>query len=290
MIEDLVNVTLLLATVFVGVYVFANMIGSDISGMNKEELPRPDMSQARRLSREGDVEGAMAEYRLCSKSYPDSPDPLFALAVLLRQDKRFEDAAGVYRSINQKFQNHLVTWSKGSELLAELFRTEFHDAAAADYIIESIHKRNPDYRFGYMTEKKSQVGRISLRGKKRASHGHDLSRARSLAKRGDFRNAVDLFKRYAADQPDNWRPLFEAASVLETAGQFDEAITILQGVVRTFGKNDGPWAEAMLRLASLNENELANHEAAKYMLNEIALRVPGTEHASLAKERLRAFG
>ena len=91
-------------------------------------------------------------------------------------------------------------------------------------------------------------------------------------------------------RPDEWRPLFEAASVLETAGQFDEEVKLLQRVVRTFGKNDGAWAEAMLRLASLNENELANNEAAKYMLNEIALCVPGTEHARLANERLRSFG
>lgn len=247
------------------------------------------LSEANRLVKKGDVEGAISEYRRRFTEYPDLPDPLFGIEFLCEQQGRYEEAAEVCREVLRRFQGDDVTWAKASRLLESLLREHLGDPGTADKILEAIHERNPDAPHGYVVPEKPRPEPRPLRRDTGPRSIRDLDQARRLATRGETDKAVTLFRRFAKEHPEEPRALFEAASALELAERYGESVGMLQEVVNKFGENDTVWGEATLRLATLNETHLGDREAARAILKQILKRLMGTEFGGLARERLHAM-
>lgn len=253
------------------------------SGDAKEVI---DLSLAQALVLKGDLDGAMKEYELAASMHPSSPDPLFGIEHLLIQLRRHDQAVDVCRDIINKFGQDTVVWIKASRHLAELLREHLDDPGGADFIERAIDLRAPEHHLGHIAERGSAQRNASKKSKPARQTVHDLNHARRLVEKGETDNAVAVFRAYARANPGASRPLFEAATALEKAQRYSEALSLLQETVRTFSDDDRSWGEAVLRMATLFQNHLDDRGAALGVLNEVLKRIPGTEHALIAQERL----
>jgi hypothetical protein len=69
-----------------------------------EEVSKPrdeEFGVARRHFTEGDIDGALAEYRNIALRYPHCPDPLWGAAGMLEMAQRHEEAAAIWRELLQ---------------------------------------------------------------------------------------------------------------------------------------------------------------------------------------------
>ena len=83
-----------------------------------EPLPS-DYSKAKARAKEGDVSGALSEYRRYFEENPKRPAPLFAAAAFLEQVGRFEQAVAYYREIAKTFETNTIIWSEATLRLAD---------------------------------------------------------------------------------------------------------------------------------------------------------------------------
>ncbi len=278
-----------LITINVGLAIFAHSIANRISTAPAEAEPKVNLREALRLTREGLLDDAMAEYRRCAREFPESPEPLFGLAFLLRQESRTSEADGVYRDMLQRFNDDDVTWNNVALQLAEMLR-EDGDTAGAEELEAAVNARNPDHRFGYVTAKTQQKRVATERDEWEGSLEYlEMDRARALVERGRIDDAVALFKRYAAEHPGEFRPLLEAAATLEAAERHEEAVSMLQDIIQVFQGDDVAWSEGMMRLATIHENVLGDREGARHMLSQVQARLRYTETGQIAQERLDAL-
>lgn len=247
------------------------------------------IDEVKRLLKESDIEGAMRVYHRRANQHPESPDPLFGLEFLFEQQDRHDEAAATCREILGRFQGDDVVWAKAAHLLAPLLRDHLGDPGGAQRLREAITQRNPDEDYGYLLPQKPRPDPEAPTPPGDPRSLRDLEQARRLAKRGQTDQALDLFRRFAQDHPDEPRPLFEAASALEIAERYTESAAELQKIVHKFGENDSTWGEAALRLATLQENYFGDVEAARAILKEVLGRLMGTQFTQLARERLQAL-
>lgn len=259
----------------------------ELAGLSRDATPLVNLAAARKLTREGKFEAAMEEYRRSHDEFPDSPDPLFGLAFLLIQSRRFEEAADGYREIIKRFHSDDIVWEKASRLLMELLREELEDKPGADYILSEITRRNPDSRYDYTSKSSGRMNEPSPSKKNSSDPISDLNRARRLSKQGRVVEAVELFERYGRANPKKSRPFFEAATAYSNAGRHDDAVRKLQEIIRRFSGSDGAWGDAMLRLATIQESEMNDIHAAKFMLEQVNERLKHREEGRIARDRLR---
>ena len=259
-------------------------------GEGKDAKKETDLMAARKRVKEGDVEGALAEYGKVARLWPDSPDPLFAMCALLEHENRFNEAAVTYREIIARFQNDNVTWIKASKNLAELLREKLEDEESAEIILEAIENRHSDARFGYLAEERRyDMHRGSTALEEEEAGVRDMEQARRLVDKGNIDKAVALYGRYARGNPSESRPLFEAASALELAGRYPDSLATLQQITRAFDEDAEVWGKAALRIATLKENHLEDFEAAKGILMEVVNRLGPSDNGRLARQRLDAL-
>lgn len=114
----------------------------------------------------------------------------------------------------------------------------------------------------------------------------DLSGARTRAGRGDVAGAVSEYRRYYAQVPKDPRPLFAAAALLESRGDFVRARKILREVMEHFQSNDAVWGEAAYRLAGIEQGAMRDRASANALWREICRRTPNSEVGGQASERL----
>lgn len=114
----------------------------------------------------------------------------------------------------------------------------------------------------------------------------DLSRARTLAKRNDVAGAVREYQRYYDETPKDPRPLFAAAALLESRGDFVRARNILREIMEHFQLNDAVWGEAAYRLAGIEDGAMRDRPSANALWREICRRTPNSEVGGQASERL----
>lgn len=114
----------------------------------------------------------------------------------------------------------------------------------------------------------------------------DLSGARTLARSNDVSGAVREYQRYYTEAPKDPRPLFAAAALLESRGEFTRARKILREVMEHFRTNDTVWGEAAYRLAGIENGAMSDRASANALWREICRRTPNSEVGGLASERL----
>ncbi len=265
----------------------AHRASNFILGDDRDAIPRPEMAAAHAMMRAGNYASALAEYQRLAREYPNAPEPLFGMETLFSQDGRFEDAAAVCRDIARRFTHRETEWTKANRRLAELLREHLDDPTAADMLAKAIDERNPDAKFGYIKLEQKHAVQHAPERKKGDFHGTaDLDQARRLAKKGETREAVALFKRHYADSARDPRPLFEAAHALQLAEQFQEALALLQEIARTHDSDEEIWCRATLELASIHEAHFADTVTAESILIQVQRRIPYGEPGRLARERL----
>ncbi len=258
---------------------FSTMATDFLYGDDYNVKPEVDVRKAQKLAEDGDIEGAVIEYRQCARRYPFSPDPLFGAATLLETAKRNDEAVETYRQIISKFKEDKNVWVKASRRLAELLRDVFSDAKRADTILAAIETR-------LAAPESAPKPTMSGAAAQKTHLPALLDRARSLADSDRVDDAVALFREVFEQRPEKPRPLFEAASALETAGRFEDAAELLEWIAQEFKEVDKVWGEAVFRLAGIYENKYRDKQKARDALSKLVWRTPGSEQAKLAKERI----
>ena len=92
--------------------------------------------KARTLAKEGDVAGAMKAYWQYFDENPKVPAPLFAAALLLTEEKRYDEAVRLYRKIVREFEWNTRVWTEAAWRLGNLFEQEFAEMLEKDELLE----------------------------------------------------------------------------------------------------------------------------------------------------------
>jgi tetratricopeptide (TPR) repeat protein len=116
---------------------------SSVFGMGTAEPPESDMSKAKALQRQGDIDGALREYRRVFAERPASPRPLFEAELMLSKEGRYPDAIDLARGIMQRFRGDEAVWLRAARRLADLQEHNLKDPAAADPVLREIIQRAP---------------------------------------------------------------------------------------------------------------------------------------------------
>lgn len=114
----------------------------------------------------------------------------------------------------------------------------------------------------------------------------DYSKARALAKQEQVIAAVRQYRRYFDEDPKEPAPLFEAAQLLAKRKRVLDATALLEEIRKIFDKDDAVWVRATFNLAELNQHRARRGKTASDLLKEIMRRMPQTQYARDANERL----
>lgn len=122
---------------------------------------------------------------------------------------------------------------------------------------------------------------------KRCKQGTDYSRARTKYQHGDLRGATEEYRRYfLGERKSSPHALFEAATLLETEGLYEDAILFYRQILENFPAENHAWTEAAYRLANIFENSRHDKGAAIFLLRGIVQREPDSKLGHLAGARL----
>ncbi len=127
-------------------------------GLTTAQPVKTDFSKARALVHQDDIDGAVQEFRRQFRESPDDSDGLFKAARLLREEKRYKEAADTFRDILRHFKNHDTVWSRAAFELGELYDGPLEDKQAATYIFQEIFKRAPQSVPGSMAQARLRKG------------------------------------------------------------------------------------------------------------------------------------
>ena len=234
------------------------------------------LQKARALVLKGDIDGAVQAYRQVAEAHPGEAEPLLAAGGVLETVGRRDEAADLYREVKGAFKPGSDAWVRANRRLSMLGR----GANEADLPSQAAARPNP------------QAGPLSGQRleSRLARRPAGMDAARRMARAGEADAAIEAYRAQFARSPRIPRPLFEAASLLEREGRYDEAAEVLKSVLQQFRQNDAAWCEAAYRLANLHENHLGSPEMRDYLLREILKRGLSGPLAALARERLRETG
>ena len=254
---------------------------------SEESIDRVDLSRAREYSVKGDIENARRAYQAIARQYPQSSDPLFGLESTYMIERRYEEAASVCRDIMRKFASDAQVRRRAALRLAELLEDHLGnpDGAAAARAEADIAANA-----GWHPIKGEREQQAAAKvGAKALTNRATLEEARRLARQGNVVDAVVVYEKVYEMVDDHPRPLMEAASLLERDGNPTRALEMLRRVARDFEERPEYWGAATLHQATIHENHLHDTETACRILGLIQDRLPGTEHAQVALDRLAAL-
>jgi tetratricopeptide (TPR) repeat protein len=104
--------------------------------------PQPsDYSKARAHTKQGDIQGALREYRRYFEENPKRPAPLFAAATMLETKNLFEQAASYYREITVKFESNTAIWSEATLRHGDVLSNHLDMDKKAEELWRGILKR-----------------------------------------------------------------------------------------------------------------------------------------------------
>ena len=239
--------------------------------------PKPEAFEtARRLVKQGDIDGAVRDYRRVARAYPDTPDPLLAAAGVLEITQRFTEAAALLREVMMKFAGDDWAWVQAARRLETLCREEFDAPDETAGLHRAIESR----------EAKLRRERGTAQGKAPRPRAGYMDAARRRVAGKDIPRAVALYRQQMAVRPDSPRPLFEAATALECDGQYAEAADTLREIIASFREDVSTRCEAEYRLANLLDNHFDDLATVKHLLLDIIKSVSGSKTAALAANRL----
>lgn len=262
----------------------ANLGNALIVGEEKDALERFDRTKALALLKEGKVEAAMAEYGLQARAFPESPEPLTALAILQEHQGQLDEAAATWREARGRFPHDPGVQKQVKSHLAYIGRTLTRQRDGHG-VVDLVQGENFDYN---APETMQAAGNAPSSTTPETPHVPDtMEGARRQARRGDTDHAIRVCREYyrSLEEP-NSQPLFAIATALQKAERHDEAKAVLQEIGRTFNGDGRTWAKAMFALVSILEQSEFDRSGARYILNQIQERMPGSEQAMMAGEKL----
>lgn len=260
----------------------ANLGNALVSGEEKDAIERFDRAKALALLKEGKVEAAMAEYQLQARAFPESSEPLTALANLQEHQGQLENAAATWREVRDRFPHDAVAQRQVASHLAYIGRNLARQR-------EGLTPEGAGEVYDYNAPEEDTATPEKV-GKAPVVVPRNMDMAHRLARQGDTDHAVRVYRDYYRSlvEPDA-RVLFALVSVLQQAERYEEAKTVLQEIGRTFNADERTWAKAMLNLATLLHGNLFDTSSAQYILKQIRSRMPGTEQAATAWAQLKAL-
>ncbi|MCP4645632.1 MAG: hypothetical protein GY851_34625 [bacterium] len=226
------------------------------------------LDMARRLAAEGDIDGALAEYRRVADGNAWTPEPLFAAEGLMEATHRHSDAVALCREIMDRYERDPEAWTRAAQRLVRLYRGPLENPEAASALEHKMAARD-----------------AKMRTPGSPTQGRDRGHGRSAGVRID--EAVDALRRKHAQNPGAARPLFEAATLLEREERHDDAAEVLREIARGHRTDERVWCEATHRLAGLMENHLGDSNTATHLLRQIFERAPRSETGHLAYGQLK---
>ncbi len=114
----------------------------------------------------------------------------------------------------------------------------------------------------------------------------DFSRAREMAGREEYDQAVHEYWKYYRQEDGDPRALLAAAALRERACQYNQAVEVLREVMARCENDGAIWEEAAYRLANILEHAYEDDSASRRVLREIVRRNPNSETGHLAGARL----
>ena len=253
----------------------ANSIGNKMSMMEREpdSVSTDAFFRVRAMTSHRNFEGALTECRRLADEHPKSALPLIEMALVYERADCAKEAAETLRTVLQRFAANDDMRNRATFHLAHLLSTKLNDPAGAAELLERLQ---PNRRT--TAPQPLPRGRFPL-----SVH---LSEARLYAKRGDTDAAVAAYRAVYRTMPEEPKPAFEAASLLERESRFDDAANVLREVLRTGRKGGEAWSMAALRLARLLEGRFDAPESAEIVLRDVMANATRAEHTLFARDRL----
>jgi tetratricopeptide (TPR) repeat protein len=115
-----------------------------------DQSAHPDMSmfeEARALASEGDIDGAVARYKLYTARRSFA---LLAAAKLLDESGRVREAIELYLEVVSRPEDNRAAWSRGVYELALLYRNDFDNKVDAALLISQLISETPDSEYAIM--------------------------------------------------------------------------------------------------------------------------------------------
>ncbi len=251
---------------------------------SEDGLDKVNLAKARGYAVNGDLDNARHAYQAFARQYPHSADPLFGLESVYMLEQRYEEAATVCRDILRKFGSDASVRKRAAERLAELLEHNLDDPGGAAIAREESEKGG---NVGWQTVQGDREQRIAGRvGVKPTTERFTLEAARQLVRHGETDRAVVVYQKFFELNGTHPRPLFEAVTALEQDGQYLRALEILRDIAGRFSEAPQHWGASTLHQAGIHENYLRDLDAARRILTIVQDRLPGTEHAQVAVDRL----
>ena len=114
----------------------------------------------------------------------------------------------------------------------------------------------------------------------------DFSKAKALERGGDVTGAIEQYRRYFREEPENSQALFAIAKLQSQEEMHDHAADTYRQIVGKFRDEDEVWARAYFHLAEILENNLHDKSAGHGLLRQILKRAPKSKYAGFARSRL----
>ena len=128
---------------FLLVRITAHVGAEGLHGLQMAQRPTSDLSRARSLASQNDIDGAVKQFLHYFDQDASNPAPLFAASDLLQQYGRFEEAAGMLRTVLRCFPENDAAWARGAFELAGLFRNHLGEPQTARYLYHQVVRRQP---------------------------------------------------------------------------------------------------------------------------------------------------
>jgi TolA-binding protein len=114
----------------------------------------------------------------------------------------------------------------------------------------------------------------------------DFSKAKALERGGDIAGAIDQYRRYFREQPENPQALFAIGQLQSKEELHSDAADTYRQIVGKFREEDEVWARASFQLAEILVNNLHDKSAGQHLMRQILKRTPKTKSAGFARSRL----
>lgn len=247
---------------------FTHRLGQNLAMLDKPPAPlsADALIRARSLAERGGYDAALEECRSVARLHPESPLPLLEMAAIHDSAGRPEEAADLLRRVLRSAKKDPDAARRAGMHLANLLETRLGEPEAAALLLRQM---------GASGSAPDSAVPPSMDG------------ARAKARRGDVDGAVGDYRRMFAARPEEPRPVYEAASLLEKDGRRMEALDVLREVLRRARKGSSTWSETAYRMARLLHQEPEGRESAMLLLREIIHDAGNAEQALQAQRWLR---
>ena len=147
-IEFVIAIGLLIGTMGTLAYQIAQIIGgfgaNALYGSSLRNDGTTYSTTAERLANRGEIDEAIAEYRLYMLENATNPTPLFSAAGLAEEHDRHIAALECYAEIRERFESDVDVWASAALREANLRRTKLDDIEVAQSLYEEILERAPE--------------------------------------------------------------------------------------------------------------------------------------------------